>query len=246
MSGCYIVTGAASGIGAACVQVLLAQGKSVLGVDRTPIVDTHPMLQTLQLDITESHAAATVCTTACTWAGHIVGFVHAAGVNQLCHPFAVDEAHWDKVMGVNAKATWFMTSAVLQHMVSRNAGSVVLIASIAGKMASTIQHPVYNVSKAAVIAMTKTFAQTVAAAGVRINCVCPGVIDTPMQHHVTQSMVDATHSYAQITQQRIAKVPLGHMGEPRDVADMVAFLLSEQARYVHGQAMNVDGGILSY
>jgi NAD(P)-dependent dehydrogenase (short-subunit alcohol dehydrogenase family) len=149
-------------------------------------------------------------------------------------------------MNVNAKAAWFWTSAVLAHMHTQRSGSVVLVASIAGKMATTVQHPVYNVSKAAVIAMTKTWAQTVAHSGIRVNCVCPGVIDTPMQEQVTASMVDDTHSPAQIIQQRISKVPMGRMGHAAEVATVVAFLLSTQASYIHGQALNIDGGVISY
>lgn len=241
-----VVTGAASGIGAACVHVLLNQGARVLGVDMAPIAITHPNLTGVQCDVTALETPQFICAAVANQNARIAGFVHAAGINRLCHPFDVDEAHWDAVMNVNAKATWFLTSAVLQHMIGHGAGSVVLLASIAGKMATTIQHPIYNVSKAAVIAMTKTFAHTVATAGIRINCVCPGVIETPMQHHVTMSMVSPTQSYADVTQQRTAKVPMGRMGSADEVAEVIVFLLSEHARYVHGQAINIDGGLISY
>lgn len=246
MTTCTIVTGAASGIGAACVDVLLARGDAVLAVDYMPIVRQHPLLQTYEMDITTPHAAEQACAQVLAWQRHVTGFVHAAGINRLCHPFDVDETHWDAVMNVNAKAAWFWTSTILNYMTTQRAGSVVLLASIAGKMASTIQHPVYNVSKAALIALTKTWAHTVASTGVRVNCVCPGVIDTPMQAHVTASMVDATHTQAQVIQQRIAKVPMGRMGRATEVASVVAFLLSDHASYIHGQALNIDGGMISY
>lgn len=246
MHAVTVVTGAASGIGAACVELLLKQGTHVLAVDMAPIVITHPKLTHMHCDVTTSTAPQQICAAVAHHQARIEGFVHAAGINRLCHPFEVDGDHWDAVMNVNAKATWFLTSAILQHMMLNGSGSVVLLASIAGKMASTIQHPIYNVSKAAVIAMTKTFAHTVATAGIRINCVCPGVIETPMQHQVTMSMVNASQSYADVTQQRTAKVPMGRMGSAAEVAEVILFLLSEQARYVHGQSLNIDGGLISY
>jgi NAD(P)-dependent dehydrogenase (short-subunit alcohol dehydrogenase family) len=189
-------------------------------------------------------APTQICDTAHQIAPQIGGFVNAAGIMRVAHPFAVDDAHWDSVMGVNAKATWFLTSAVLQAMVPWQAGSVVLLASTAGKTATTVMHPIYNVSKAAVIAMTKTLAHTVASSGIRVNCVCPGVIDTPMQSAVTAALIDDTHDAPTIWQQRIARVPLGRSGAVNEVAAVVQFLLSEQASFVHGQAINVCGGMV--
>ena len=246
MRACTIVTGAASGIGLACVDALLARGDTVYAVDRTPVPRNHARLATLKIDITNNNAPEKICLHAQQVGNGIAGFVHAAGINRLCHPFDVDESHWDAVMNVNAKATWFLTVAVLKQMLSQHAGSVVLLASIAGKMASTIQHPVYNVSKAAVIAMTKTFAQTVANSGVRVNCVCPGIIDTPMQQHVTAHLTDDAESSVHVLQQRLAKVPLARMGSAAEVAQVVMFLLGAESSYIHGQALNIDGGLISY
>lgn len=241
-----IVTGAASGIGLACVDALLAQGEAVCAIDRVPMPRTHARLTWVQCDITHSSTPATICAHATADGHRIAGLVHAAGINRLCHPFDVDEAHWDTVMNVNAKATWFLTVAVLKQMITHESGSVVLLASIAGKMASTIQHPIYNVSKAAVIAMTKTFAQSVATNGVRVNCICPGIIDTPMQDHVTAELAHDVLTPAQIAQQRIAKVPMARMGTASEIAQVVLFLLGAHASYIHGQAINIDGGLISY
>jgi len=246
MQACTIVTGAASGIGLACVDALLAHGDAVFAVDRMPIPRQHALLSTLEIDITNLGAPQEICLKAQEFGTSIAGFVHAAGINRLCHPFDVDEHHWDTVMNVNAKATWFVTAAVLKQMCFQRTGSIVLLASIAGKMASTIQHPVYNISKAAVIAMTKTFAQTVAETGVRVNCVCPGIIDTPMQQHVTAHLADDTQSTVHVLQQRLAKVPLARMGSAGEVAQVIMFLLGAQSSYIHGQALNIDGGLISY
>lgn len=244
MTTVTIVSGAASGIGAVCAQELCNAGVTVLGVDRDVISWQAPTFHPLCIDICDSAAPAQICATAHGIAPQISGFVNAAGIIRVAHPFAVDEAHWDAVMGVNAKAAWFLTNAVLQAMVPWKSGSVVLLASTAGKTATTVMHPVYNISKAAVIAMTKTLAHTVAMHGIRVNCVCPGVIDTPMQSAVTEALVDETQDAALIWQQRLSRIPLGRSGDAREVASVVQFLLSNHARFVHGQAINVCGGMV--
>ena len=244
MTTVTIVTGAASGIGAACAQSLCAAGVAVLGVDRDLIPWHAPTLHPFIIDVSDATAPAQICAAAHQIAPQIAGFVNAAGVMRVAHPFAVDEAHWDAVMGINAKAAWFLTNAILQAMLPWQSGSVVLLASTAGKTATTVMHPVYNISKAAVIAMTKTLAHTVAAVGIRVNCVCPGVIDTPMQSAVTAALVDETQDATAIWQKRLARVPLGRSGDVHEVATVVQFLLSAQARFVHGQAINVCGGMV--
>jgi NAD(P)-dependent dehydrogenase (short-subunit alcohol dehydrogenase family) len=140
-----------------------------------------------------------------------------------------------------------MCQAAMTHMVAQRAGRVVNVASIAGKMASTVYHPVYNVAKAAVIAMTKTFAHAGAPHGVRVNCVCPGVIETPMQDVVdTEFSRLSGKPGEQIRAERLARIPLGVLGTPAEVADVVAFLASPDARYMTGQAVNVSGGMVMY
>jgi NAD(P)-dependent dehydrogenase (short-subunit alcohol dehydrogenase family) len=132
-------------------------------------------------------------------------------------------------------------------MIQQRSGRIVNLASIAGKTASTIYHPIYNVTKAAVIAMTKTFAYSVANEGIRINSVCPGVIDTPMQDqvdreisHVTGLSPEAVHT------ERASRIPLGRLGDGDDVASVVSFLLGPDSSYMTGQAINVTGGLVTY
>jgi NAD(P)-dependent dehydrogenase (short-subunit alcohol dehydrogenase family) len=150
-------------------------------------------------------------------------------------------------MDVNAKATYFCCQAALRPMVAQGHGRIVNIASIAGKMASTIHHPVYNVSKAAVLALTKTLALAHATDGIRVNAVCPGIIATPMQDVVDREFARAQGtSPAAVRAERVGRIPVGSIGTPEDVAGMVAFLLGPDAHYLTGQALNVDGGLLTY
>ncbi|NJM41631.1 MAG: SDR family oxidoreductase, partial [Anaerolineae bacterium] len=144
-------------------------------------------------------------------------------------------------------SVWFMCQAAMKHFLAQRSGRIVNIASIAGKMASTQYHPVYNVAKAAVIAMTKTLAHAGAAHGVRVNSVCPGVIVTAMQ-----DLVDAEFSRLQdkpaeqIRAERLSRIPMSKLGRPEEVADVVSFLVGPDSRYMTGQAVNVSGGMVTY
>jgi meso-butanediol dehydrogenase / (S,S)-butanediol dehydrogenase / diacetyl reductase len=162
-------------------------------------------------------------------------------------PLDVTEEHWDRVMEVNAKAVFFCCQLALRHMRRQRSGRIVNLASMAGKAASTIYHPVYNVSKAAVIAMTKTFAQAMAAEGVRVNAVCPGIVETPMQEVVDREFARVTGKPPEVIRaERTARIPMGRVEAPEEVAAVVSFLLGPDSRYMTGQAINVTGGMITY
>jgi NAD(P)-dependent dehydrogenase (short-subunit alcohol dehydrogenase family) len=150
-------------------------------------------------------------------------------------------------MDVNAKAVYFCCALAIRQMLTQGGGRIVNLASAAGKTASTPHHPVYNVSKAGVIAMTKTFGLTFASQGIRVNAVCPGIIDTPMQDVVDREFARVTgQSPEEIRAGRIERIPMGHSGEAEDVAAVVSFLVGPDSRYMTGQALNVTGGMVTY
>jgi NAD(P)-dependent dehydrogenase (short-subunit alcohol dehydrogenase family) len=131
-------------------------------------------------------------------------------------------------------------------MSEQRSGRIVNMASIAGKLASTIHHPIYNISKAAVIALTKTLALAYAAEGIRINAVCPGVVDTPMQDLVDREFAGLTgKSPNEIRAERLARIPMGRIEQPEEVAALVSFLVGPDSGYITGEAFNVSGGILA-
>jgi NAD(P)-dependent dehydrogenase (short-subunit alcohol dehydrogenase family) len=140
-----------------------------------------------------------------------------------------------------------MCQQVLPGMIERRRGAIVNLASAAGKLAVTPVTPHYNASKAAVIAITKTWARIVAPTGVRVNCVCPGMIDTEMWN-----MIDIEWGQMMGRQkgetwgERIAQVPMGRGGTPEDVARVITFLASDMAGYMTGQAVNVTGGWVTF
>jgi len=251
-----IVTGAGQGIGRAIALRLAEDGMQVVVADRQAelaaavVAELHNAgCRALALTIDVASAADRQRMIDATLAefGRLDGLVNNAGIQRVALPLDVTEEHWDAVMDVNARSVYFCCVAALRHMVAHGGGRVVNIASIAGKTASTIYHPIYNVSKAAVIAMTKTLAMAHAADGVRVNAVCPGVIETPMQDVVDAEFARVTGRPAAIIRaERVGRIPVGAIGEARDVAGVVAFLLGPDARYMTGQAINVSGGLVMY
>jgi len=180
--------------------------------------------------------------------GPVDVLVNNAGIMQVVDLFEMTETDWDRMLAINAKAVFFMSQLVLPGMVARKRGAIVSLASAAGKAASGTKYLHYNVAKAAVIAMTKTMSQAVASGGVRVNCVCPGIIDTDMwtliDREQGQRMMGLTEG--EWMSQRLSAVPMGRAGNPEDVARVILFLASPLAGYMTGQAVNVTGGWITY
>ena len=251
-----IVTGAGQGIGRGIALKLARDGyQVVLGDMRLPQVTVVAdeiraaggIAVILNMDVTKPADRQRAIEIALRDCGRLDVLVNNAAIQIASAPLNVTEDHWDSMMNVNAKSVWFMSQLAMQHFVAQKSGRVISIASIAGKMASTLNHPIYNVAKAGVIAMTKTFAHAGAPHGVRVNCVCPGVIDTAMQDQLdAEFSLISGRAPEQLRSERIARIPMGMMGRPEEVADVVAFLASPAARYMTGQAINVSGGMLMY
>ena len=251
-----IVTGAGQGIGRAIALRLAEDGMHVVVADRqadlaatvaAELRDAGHHALALPIDVGSAADRQRMIDMTLAEFGRLDALVNNAGIQRVALPLDVTEEHWDAVMGVNAKSVYFCCVAALRHMVAQRGGRLVNIASIAGKTASTIYHPIYNVSKAAVIAMTKTLAMAHAADGVRLNAVCPGVIETPMQDVVDAEFARVTGRPAEaIRAERVGRIPLGAIGAAGDVAGVVSFLLGPDARYMTGQAVNIDGGLVMY
>ena len=158
----------------------------------------------------------------------------------------VSEDHWDAIMNINAKAVFFASQAVLPTMIAQKSGSIVSLASMAGKIGSKTNLP-YNASKAAVVSMTKSLALAHAGEGIRVNCVCPGFVETDMWTMVSRDQGKLLGMTAEeFTRQRASQVPLGRMETPQDVAHVVAFLAGPRSGYMTGQALSVDGGLVMH
>ena len=251
-----IVTGAGQGIGRAIALRLSQDGMNLVLADLQGDAVARVAEEiragggeavALALNILLADDRQRMIETALSTFHRLDTLVNNAGVQRIALPLDVSEEHWDIVMNVNAKATYFCCQLALKHMIDQRSGRIVNIASVAGKMASTTYHPIYNASKAAVLAITKTLALYSAKDGVRVNAVCPGMIETPMQDMVDREVARITgQAPTEIRAERNARVPLGYMGDGADVAAIVSFLVGPDSRYMTGQALNADGGILTY
>jgi NAD(P)-dependent dehydrogenase (short-subunit alcohol dehydrogenase family) len=178
--------------------------------------------------------------------GRIDILVNNAGIYRAALPHEVTEEHWDAVLNINAKAVFFASKAVLGTMRAQRSGNIISLASMAAKVGSRTNLP-YNASKAAVVSMTKSLALAHAADGIRVNCVCPGFVETDMWTMVAREQSALLNlSPEEFTQRRLETVPLGRMERPEDVANVIGFLASPRAAYMTGQALSVDGGLVMH
>jgi NAD(P)-dependent dehydrogenase (short-subunit alcohol dehydrogenase family) len=250
-----IITGGGQGIGRAIALRLAHDGLDIVIADRQldraeSVVEevraAGRRALALDTDVASADGRRQMLDSTLATFGRIDVLVNNAAVQRAALPRDVTEEHWDTLMSVNAKAVYFCCQLALEHMVAQRSGRIVNMASIAGKLASTVYHPVYNISKAAVIAMTKTLALAHAADGVRINAVCPGVVDTPMQEMVDREFARVTgRPAAEIRAERVGRIPMGRIEQPQEVAALVSFLVGPDSGYITGEAFNVSGGILA-
>jgi NAD(P)-dependent dehydrogenase (short-subunit alcohol dehydrogenase family) len=235
----FLVTGAASGIGLATVQRLLRDGASVVGADlQQPIEDvTHDpgTFAFFELDVRDHAATEAVVTRALELHGPLDGVVTAAGGGGAVHDLAPEE--WDRIISINLTGTYVTTKYALRAMLAGGrGGSVVTIASIEG-LEGTSGGSAYNASKGGVVLLTKNLAIDYGRQGIRANSICPGFIETPMMAEVFDmpGMESVRDSF------RSAHV-LGRFGAPSEIASVASFLLSDDASFMTGQAVAVDGG----
>ena len=250
-----IVTGGGRGIGRATALELARLGADVViaELDKPSAERTAAEVKALgrralaiATDVTSRADLVTMAERTRGELGRIDILVNNAGIYRAAASLDVTEEHWDAIMNINAKAVFFASQAVLPAMIAQKRGAIVSLASMAGKIGSRTNLP-YNVSKAAVISMTKSLALAHAADGIRVNCVCPGFVETDMWTSVAReqgALMKLTPE--EFTRQRAAQVPLGRMERPEDVAQVIGFLASDRAGYMTGQALSVDGGLVMH
>jgi 2-hydroxycyclohexanecarboxyl-CoA dehydrogenase len=240
------VSGAARGIGRAIAEKLAADGRAVVIGDlldeearktALTIEESGGTAIAVTLDVTSADSVAAAIAEATERQGAIDILVNNAGWDEL-HPFLeTEEPFWDRVIDVNFKGVLRLTKAVLPGMVERKWGRIVSISSDAGRVGSSGES-VYAGAKGATIAFMKTIAREVARNGVTANAVCPGPTDTAMLQQVMSG-----EGGDKVRDAMTRAVPMKRLGTPADIAAAVAFLASEDAGYITGQALSVSGGL---
>ncbi len=231
-----LVTGAASGIGAACARRFADEGATVTGLDLSGRPRDSACTAWVQADVADETAVASAVAGAIDGRGGVDVLVNAAGVLSIGGADTLDLAEWERVIGVNLKGTWLVSKHVVPHMVAAGSGSIVNLASVEGLVGFSGQ-TAYNVSKGGVVLLTRNMAADFGRAGVRVNCLCPGLIETPM----TSVLEDPV--FAPIRDAFVDWHLLGRAGQPDEVAAAALFLASDDASFVHGTALVVDGGL---
>ncbi len=238
-----IVTGSARGIGRAIALKLAEVGADIVLNDIAAAADSleevaaeiralNRQALAVTADVSSKDDVNRMVEAAVNTFGHIDIMVNNAGVTRDQLLIRMTDEEWDTVLNIDLKSAFLCTRAVLRHMLRQRHGRIISIASVVGIIGNAGQAN-YASAKAGVIAFTRSVAKEVGSRGITANAVAPGFIETRMTEQLDEKQ-------RQALQQRI---PLGSIGTPRDVAEAVAFLASEEAKYITGQVLSVDGGM---
>ena len=241
-----IITGAGSGIGRAASLLFTKEGAKLIAVDRAESVKetveeirrAGGTAEAVIADTSSEQDVVAFIDKAVKAYGRLDAIWANAGIGGGLLPIAQQTAeHWQEVLGINLIGTFLAVKHAISHMVKQQSGSIICTASVAGLKAGASGHP-YAASKAGVISLVQTTAYSLSGTGVRINAVCPGLIETGM----TKVVFDRARERG--TADKIGQLnPLKRAGQPHELATMGLFLASDEASYVNGQAFPVDGGL---
>lgn len=229
-----IITGAASGIGAAAVARLMADGVAVVAVDVTGdgLKGTH----TLVADLGDAAAFAAIAEAAQAKLGGVDILINNAGVCPVGSFDEMTEAMWDHALSINVTAAMKLTRAVLPMLRASSAARVINTGSILSRYGDA-GLVAYATSKHAILGLTRALAAELGPQGITVNCVQPGAISTGMTKPMFETNPESLAYYA-------GRSVLGRIGQPEDIADVMAFLASDDSRFITGQGILVDGGVM--
>jgi 2-dehydro-3-deoxy-L-rhamnonate dehydrogenase (NAD+) len=236
-----LVTGGARGIGLAITQRLLAEGARVAILDRDPNVEAvaktlGASARALVADVTRSAEVDRAVAAAHAWADRLDIVVNNAGITGRSYPiWELSDDDWQQVLAVDLTSVFYVCRAAVKLMLPRGAGRIVNIASIAGKEGNPTLVP-YSSAKAGVIGLTKALAKEVATRGILVHAVAPAVIGTELLQQMTKATVDML----------VAKIPMGRVGTPAEVATLVAWLASDECTFTTGAVHDLSGGRATY
>ena len=240
-----IVTGGAQGIGEAVVKALATSGATVVVIDTSieqakkmvqEIVDQNHSAVAVQADVSDYQQVVEVAKRLLRDYARIDILVNNAGILRRRKSIEeIGEQEWDLVMRVNATGVFNCSKAVIKTMKKQRSGKIVNISSSAGRSTSELGGAHYTASKAAVLGLTRHLAREAASFNINVNAVCPGLIDTSMVRRSTSK---------QELEAQVQAIPMGRLGTPQEVADLVLFLVSDESSYINGATIDIGGASL--
>ncbi len=242
-----IVTGGAKGIGLASAKCLMNLGAAVLLVDvsaealdeaKQSLTGNSGKVEGVTADISKMADAERSVHTAVERFGGVDILVNNAGIQTFGDPVTTTEEIWDKTMAVNLKGHWMMSKCAIPEMLKRGKGAIVNISSVQG-LASQRNVVAYSTSKHAMIGLTRSMAVDMAARNIRVNCVCPGTVSTPM----IEGIIELDSNPDRLRHILDKMHPIGRIAQPSEIGEVVAFLASDRASFMTGSIVTVDGGL---
>ncbi len=239
---CAIITGASRGIGRAIAQELAKDGwnLSLVARDESKLASTAKELSSEGIeviyfagDVSDFNFAKKVVDETYERFSEITGLVNNAGITVDKFLLRMTEEDWDRVISVNLKSVFNFSKFASRYMLKQKKGVIINISSVVGIVGNAGQSA-YSASKAGIIAFTKSLSKELGSRNIRVNAVAPGFIETDMTKQLPESVV----------KEYLSKIPLGRLGRVEDVAKVVRFLMSDDASYITGQVIVVDGGML--
>jgi NAD(P)-dependent dehydrogenase (short-subunit alcohol dehydrogenase family) len=238
------VTGAAGGIGRAAVELLLERGAAVVAADLAADA-LAPLTAAGAEQVAGDLATAAGRAELVGATGHCDHLVIAHGIVRPKPIADTGEEDWDAIIGVNAKAAYFLCKEF--GPVLADGGSIVVVSSVSARSAASLEQSVYCASKAALGSITRSFAYAYAPRRIRVNAILPGIVDTSMQERFLEAAAAARSTTPEaLHESRLKMVPLGRISPPRECAETILWLLSPAAGYLTGQQIAADGGLTMY
>ncbi|MFN3722579.1 MAG: SDR family oxidoreductase [Paracoccaceae bacterium] len=233
------VTAAGNGIGRASAEALAARGATVIATDIDgaavgAVAEGADRIKAHRLDVLDTAAVAALVSASppIDILVNCAGWVHDGSILDC------DDAAWDRSFDLNAKAMFRLTKAVLPTMLERQSGSIINIASIVSSLKGAPRRFAYGASKAAIIGMTKAIAADFVKDGIRCNAVCPGTVESPS----LKQRLAATGDFDKALADFRARQPMGRLGKPEEIAELVCYLAGDLSAFTTGQAFAIDGG----
>lgn len=237
------LTGGNSGIGATTADLFVKRGAKVIITDIAFPASEPGKIRfeenpvKIDMDVSDSKKVTEVIDLTVEKCDRLDVVVNSAGVLTTNPILEITEEDWDKVFSVNLKGTFFVCQSALRHMIKMKTGCIVNISSVSGKIGGIMAGADYSASKAAVICLTKSLAKAGAPYGIRANSIAPAAINTPMINQYYEK-------FPEQVKESIAAKPLKRFGEPIEVANTILFLASDEASYITGECVDINGGML--